>query len=196
MKQRVVFVDVDDTLIRSVGSKRIPMPSVVSKVRALHASGAIVKSNGRDHAASTVRGRYRPLPGTHLTAQRLLLRTSPPSRRVLLLRIRQAMHPQTGCRACRDARARTFSCLPSFASCAGIGGSPGILTGPAGEERTMSALEYPRRPLLLGPCCSGCRMCMLAAVTGEMISNISFDMAMHSQCAAAISFYKRCWSGA
>lgn len=36
----VVFVDVDDTLIRSVGPKRIPMPAVVSRVRELHAAGA------------------------------------------------------------------------------------------------------------------------------------------------------------
>ena len=39
MKQRTVFVDVDDTLIRSVGSKRIPMPSVVANIRELHKKG-------------------------------------------------------------------------------------------------------------------------------------------------------------
>jgi hypothetical protein len=37
-----VFVDVDDTLVRSVGSKRIPMPSVVQHVRELRAQGAIL----------------------------------------------------------------------------------------------------------------------------------------------------------
>jgi catechol 2,3-dioxygenase-like lactoylglutathione lyase family enzyme len=36
----VVFVDVDDTLVRSVGSKRIPISHVVQRVRELHASGA------------------------------------------------------------------------------------------------------------------------------------------------------------
>lgn len=36
----VVFVDVDDTLVRSVGSKRIPIPHVVQRVRELHANGA------------------------------------------------------------------------------------------------------------------------------------------------------------
>jgi hypothetical protein len=36
----VVFIDVDDTLVRSVGEKRIPMPRVVEHVRSLHASGA------------------------------------------------------------------------------------------------------------------------------------------------------------
>lgn len=37
-----VFVDVDDTLVRSVGSKRIPIPSVIQHVRDLHAQGAIL----------------------------------------------------------------------------------------------------------------------------------------------------------
>jgi hypothetical protein len=35
----VVFVDVDDTLVRSFGSKRIPISSVVAHVRALHQAG-------------------------------------------------------------------------------------------------------------------------------------------------------------
>src|SRR4051812_2945141 len=39
-RPKVVFVDVDDTLMRSVGSKRIPAPSVVARVRALPAEGA------------------------------------------------------------------------------------------------------------------------------------------------------------
>ncbi len=36
---RIVFVDVDDTLVRSVGAKRIPMPRVVASVRELHDKG-------------------------------------------------------------------------------------------------------------------------------------------------------------
>ena len=36
----VVYVDVDDTLVRSVGPKRIPIPSVVAHVRRLKESGA------------------------------------------------------------------------------------------------------------------------------------------------------------
>jgi FMN phosphatase YigB (HAD superfamily) len=40
MRQRVVFVDVDDTLIRTVGTKRIPMPAAIEKVRQLHRDGA------------------------------------------------------------------------------------------------------------------------------------------------------------
>lgn len=36
----VIFFDVDDTLVRSVGAKRIPMPRVIDRVRTLHAAGA------------------------------------------------------------------------------------------------------------------------------------------------------------
>lgn len=37
-----VYVDVDDTLVRSVGTKRIPMTSVIQHVRELHLQGAIL----------------------------------------------------------------------------------------------------------------------------------------------------------
>jgi hypothetical protein len=37
-----VFVDVDDTLVRSAGSKRIPMLSVIQHIRELHTQGAIL----------------------------------------------------------------------------------------------------------------------------------------------------------
>ncbi|WP_427912857.1 DUF705 domain-containing protein [Ramlibacter sp. MMS24-I3-19] len=53
MRPRVVFVDVDDTLVRSVGSKRIPMPDVVARVRRLHADGATLylwSSGGAEYA--------------------------------------------------------------------------------------------------------------------------------------------------
>lgn len=53
MKSRAIFVDVDDTLIRSIGTKRVPMPAVVAQVRALHASGATLylwSSGGADYA--------------------------------------------------------------------------------------------------------------------------------------------------
>jgi len=49
----VVYVDVDDTLVRSVGSKRIPMPQVVEHVRRLHAAGAVLycwSSGGGEYA--------------------------------------------------------------------------------------------------------------------------------------------------
>ena len=38
----VVYVDVDDTLVRSVGTKRIPMPRVIERVRLLHGEGAVL----------------------------------------------------------------------------------------------------------------------------------------------------------
>lgn len=39
-KTLVVYVDIDDTLIRSVGTKRIPIPSSIQQVRELAAQGA------------------------------------------------------------------------------------------------------------------------------------------------------------
>jgi hypothetical protein len=48
-----IFVDIDDTLVRSVGTKRIPIPAVVKAVRALHAEGAVLyawSSGGADYA--------------------------------------------------------------------------------------------------------------------------------------------------
>jgi predicted HAD superfamily phosphohydrolase YqeG len=38
----VFYIDVDDTLVRFAGSKRIPVPSVISLVRALHERGAVL----------------------------------------------------------------------------------------------------------------------------------------------------------
>ena len=35
----VIYIDVDDTLIRSVGKTRIPMPPSVNYVRRMHAAG-------------------------------------------------------------------------------------------------------------------------------------------------------------
>jgi hypothetical protein len=36
----VVYVDIDDTLVRSVGTKRIPMSAVLDRIRDLAAGGA------------------------------------------------------------------------------------------------------------------------------------------------------------
>lgn len=52
----VAFVDVDDTLLRSVGSKRIPLPAVLQRVRELHLSGARLycwSTGGADYAHTT-----------------------------------------------------------------------------------------------------------------------------------------------
>jgi phosphoglycolate phosphatase-like HAD superfamily hydrolase len=53
MNPRIIFVDVDDTLVRSVGQKRIPMPRVVDSVRTLHRQGVhlyLWSSGGADYA--------------------------------------------------------------------------------------------------------------------------------------------------
>lgn len=39
VKRPVVFVDVDDTLVRSAGSKRIPIPLMIQHVHKLHQAG-------------------------------------------------------------------------------------------------------------------------------------------------------------
>lgn len=53
---QVVFIDVDDTLIRSVGTKRIPIPAVISRVRQLKEEGAILylwSSGGTEYCRAT-----------------------------------------------------------------------------------------------------------------------------------------------
>ena len=55
-RRRVIFVDVDDTLVRSVGTKRIPMPQVIAAVRGLAAQGArlcLWSTGGATYARST-----------------------------------------------------------------------------------------------------------------------------------------------
>lgn len=56
MRQRVVFVDVDDTLIRSIGTKRIPMPAVVEQIRELYRQGVALylwSSGGSEYARAS-----------------------------------------------------------------------------------------------------------------------------------------------
>lgn len=53
MPPTVVYVDVDDTLVRSVGTKRIPIPAAVRHVRALFEQGAELycwSSGGAEYA--------------------------------------------------------------------------------------------------------------------------------------------------
>ena len=55
-RSRVVFVDVDDTLVRSVGTKRIPMPAVVARVKEMHATGVLLylwSSGGGEYARAS-----------------------------------------------------------------------------------------------------------------------------------------------
>ena len=52
-RQLCIYVDVDDTLVRSAGSKRIPIPSVIQHVTRLHAAGALLycwSSGGAEYA--------------------------------------------------------------------------------------------------------------------------------------------------
>ena len=56
-KACVVFVDIDDTLIRTVGRKRIPLPHVVAKVRDLAAEDTVLfawSSGGAECARDVV----------------------------------------------------------------------------------------------------------------------------------------------
>jgi hypothetical protein len=48
-----IYVDVDDTLVRSASSKRIPIPAAIRHVRQLHEQGAVLycwSSGGADYA--------------------------------------------------------------------------------------------------------------------------------------------------
>lgn len=54
--QRIIYFDIDDTLVRSLGAKRIPMPSVIETVRRLKAEGATLfmwSSGGSEYCKRT-----------------------------------------------------------------------------------------------------------------------------------------------
>lgn len=54
--RKVVFVDVDDTLVRSFGAKRIPISAMVERVRELHLNGIDLycwSSGGAEYARNT-----------------------------------------------------------------------------------------------------------------------------------------------
>jgi hypothetical protein len=55
----VVYVDVDDTLVRSAGTKRMPIPSVVAHVKQLAAQGGVElycwSAAGAEYARATAR---------------------------------------------------------------------------------------------------------------------------------------------
>lgn len=56
MTPRVMFVDVDDTLIRFVGLDRQPMPDVVRQIQQLYAPGVVLylwSSAGAEYARSS-----------------------------------------------------------------------------------------------------------------------------------------------
>lgn len=52
----VVYVDVDDTLVRSASTKRIPIPASITKIRALRTAGATMylwSAGGAEYAQTT-----------------------------------------------------------------------------------------------------------------------------------------------
>jgi len=54
--KNVVFVDVDDTLLRDIGGKQIPIPATVRHVRTLHDQGATLycwSSGGAEYAKTS-----------------------------------------------------------------------------------------------------------------------------------------------
>lgn len=56
MPPQVVYVDVDDTLVRSSGTKRIPIPTAIERVKTLHRGGAVLylwSTGGAEYAKST-----------------------------------------------------------------------------------------------------------------------------------------------
>ena len=58
MKPPIIYVDVDDTFVRSVGTKRIPMPATIAQIRKLQEQGATMycwSSGGADYARESAR---------------------------------------------------------------------------------------------------------------------------------------------
>lgn len=56
MSPKIVYVDVDDTLVRSAGRKRIPISLAIERVRKLHEEGArlyLWSTGGGDYARET-----------------------------------------------------------------------------------------------------------------------------------------------
>ncbi|MBH5328712.1 HAD family hydrolase [Eikenella sp. S3360] len=55
-RPQTIFVDVDDTLVRSVGRTRIPMAAVIADIRRLHAAGHALylwSSGGAEYARAS-----------------------------------------------------------------------------------------------------------------------------------------------
>ena len=54
----VAYVDVDDTLVRSIGGARIPIPDAIRHVRDLHTAGATLfcwSAGGADYARASAK---------------------------------------------------------------------------------------------------------------------------------------------
>jgi len=58
MQPPIIYIDVDDTFVRSIGTKRIPMPNVLRHIRELKAQGALLycwSSGGGEYALQSAR---------------------------------------------------------------------------------------------------------------------------------------------
>ena len=56
MPPLVIYVDVDDTFVRSYGVKRIPMPAVIATIRQIYVQGATLycwSSGGAEYARAS-----------------------------------------------------------------------------------------------------------------------------------------------
>ena len=81
-KGKICYVDVDDTLVRSVGSTRIPISHVIKKVTELKERGVIMycwSSGGEDYARASAKefgiedcfAAFLPKPNILLDDQRI-----------------------------------------------------------------------------------------------------------------------------
>ena len=58
MQTPIIYIDVDDTFVRSIGTKRIPMPRVIAHIRELHEGGATLycwSAGGEEYARESAR---------------------------------------------------------------------------------------------------------------------------------------------
>ena len=56
MPPLVIYIDVDDTFVRSVGTKRIPLPGTIAQIRRLKTEGAVLycwSSGGAEYAQAS-----------------------------------------------------------------------------------------------------------------------------------------------
>lgn len=80
----VVYVDIDDTLVRSVGTTRIPVPAAVEHVRHLHEAGVTLycwSAGGGEYARdSALALGIEALFGAFLPKPHVMLDDQPPDR--------------------------------------------------------------------------------------------------------------------
>jgi hypothetical protein len=94
----IVYVDIDDTLVRSFGSKRMPMVAVVEHVKRLRAEGVTLfcwSSGGGEYARSSARElNIENLFAAFLPKPHVLLDDQAPSEWSRLLHVHPAEAPE------------------------------------------------------------------------------------------------------